>query len=291
MTNLLEAPEADPAPGPSAAARAVAGLQALAGELGTTLLCSAVRGFDDDGLLQVTTAVEVLGRRVDALRVAVAGEVADRSRPELGTGQLSAKKGCRNATELLERVTLVSGPTAGRRMRLGKQLRTGLSLGGEPLPLTFPATAAGLASGAIGVDTADAILTALTPTLRCTDLDSVQAAESELVAAATGASGETPVPAPADGIRLQGSVWKAVLAPDGSRPDDHAMVARGFRLGLERDGIVPVSGALMPEIAGKLRRLFDAYLSPKSAPVAFLTEEKAASEREQALLERDDRTP
>jgi hypothetical protein len=293
VTNLLETPAVDAAPGPSAAARAVAELQAVTAELGDSLRCSAVRGFDDDGLLQVTAAVEVLGRRVDALRVAAAAEVAERSRPELGTGQLSAKKGCRNTGELLERITLVSGHTAGRRMRLGQQLRTGLSLGGEPLPPTFPATAVGLATGAIGVDTAEAILTALTPTLRCTDLDSVQAAESELVAAASGTSGETPVPASADEIRLQGSVWRAVLAPDGSRPDDHAMVSRGIRLGRERDGIVPVSGSLMPEIAGKLRRLFDAYLSPKSAPVAFHTEEEADRERaqEEALLERDDRTP
>jgi hypothetical protein len=209
VTNLLETPAADAAPGPSAAERAIAELQALAAGVGESLSCKGVRGFDDDGLLQVTAAAEVLGRQVDALRVAAAGEVADRSRPELG-----------------------------------------------------------LATGAIGVDTAEAILTALTSTLRCTDLVSVRVAESELVAAATGTSGETPVPVPAsaDEIRLQGAVWKAVLAPDGSRPDDHAMVSRGIRLGRERDGIVPVSGALMPEIAGKLRRLFDAYLSPKSAP-------------------------
>ena len=291
MTNLLEHFAADAAPGPSAAARAVAELHAVAAGLGESLRCFAVSGFDDDGLLQVTTAVEALGRRVDALRVLVAGEVAERSRSELGTGQLSARKGCRNAGELLKRITLVSGPTARRRIRLGTQLRTGRSLSGEPLPPTFPATAFGLATGAIGVDTADAILTALTPTLRCTDLDAVQAAESELVAAATGTSAATSVPASADEIRWQGAVWEAVLAPDGSRPDDHAMVARGFRLGRERDGIVPVSGALMPEIAGKLRRLFDAYLSPKSAPVAFLTEEDAQTDREQALLERDDRTP
>ena len=291
MNNPTETLAADAAPGPSAAARAVAELHAFAAGLGESLRCSAVRGLDDDGLLQVTTAVEVLGRRVDALRVAVAGEVADRSRSELGTGQLSAKKGCRNAGELLERITLASGPTARRRMRLGRQLRTGRSLGGEPLPPIFPATAIGLATGAVGVDTADAILTALMPTLRCTDLDAVQAAESELVASATGTSAETPVPASADEIRWQGSVWRAVLAPDGSRPDDHAMSTRGFRLGRERDGIVPVSGALMPEIAGKLRRLFDAYLSPKSAPVAFLTAEETATDREQALLERDDRTP
>ena len=77
----------------------------VAARLGESLRCSAVHCFDDDALLQVTTAVEVPGRQVDALRVAVAGEVADRSRSEFGTGQLSAKKGCRNTGELLERIT------------------------------------------------------------------------------------------------------------------------------------------------------------------------------------------
>ncbi|TFC84785.1 hypothetical protein E3T28_13645 [Cryobacterium sinapicolor] len=147
MTSLPETPAADAAPGPSAAACAVAELRALAAGLGESLRYSAVRRFDD-GLLRVATAVEVLGRQVDALRVATAAEVADRSRPELGTGRLSAKRGGRTPGELLERVTLVSGPTANRRMRLGRQLRTGRSLAGEPLPPTFPATAIALATGA-----------------------------------------------------------------------------------------------------------------------------------------------
>ncbi|TFB54733.1 hypothetical protein E3N94_11525 [Cryobacterium sp. Sr3] len=41
-----------------------------------------MRGFDDDDLLQVTAAVGVHGRRVDAVRVAAAAEVADRSTPD-----------------------------------------------------------------------------------------------------------------------------------------------------------------------------------------------------------------
>ena len=53
------------------------------------------------------------------------------------------------------------------------------------------------------------------------------------------------------------------------------MGKRGFRLGPERNGLVPVSGALLPEAAGRVRRLFDAYLTPTTAP-AFLTEEELA---------------
>ena len=83
MTNVLETPEANAAPGPSAAARSVVERQALAGEVGETLRFSGVRDFDDDGLLQVTAAVEVLGRRVYAVRVAAAGEVAEGALSEL----------------------------------------------------------------------------------------------------------------------------------------------------------------------------------------------------------------
>ena len=54
------------------------------------------------------------------------------------------------------------------------------------------------------------------------------------------------------------------------------MRRRGFRLGRARDGLVPVSGDLMPEVAAKLTRLFDAHLSPRSG-LGFHTDEERAS--------------
>ena len=290
------------------AAKALASFQAISAQIGEALRCSGVRALGDDGLLQVTAAIEAAGRRVDALRVAAAAEIADRSRPELGSDRLSAKKGCRTPAELVQRMTLVSGPTANRRLRIGAQLRTDYSLAGQPLPPSFPATAAGLATGVLGLDSADAILGSLAPTLRRANPGEVQLAETELVAAATGQSADTSVPATADEIRLQASVWKPVLDPDGARPDDErAFQDRGLRLGRTQGGTIPVSGRLLPEIGGQLQRLFDAYLSPKTAPVAFVSPDGLdrsdldRSDREQsdleqlvlekAVLERDDRTP
>jgi 5-methylcytosine-specific restriction protein A len=266
-------------------------LAGIGAQVGEALQCSGVRGFGDDSLLLITAAIESVGRQIDALRVAAAAEVADRSRPELGSDRLSTKKGCRSASELLQRVTLVAGPTANRRLRIGSQLRTEHSLLGQALPPTFPAVAVGLAAGALGIDSAEAILSSLSPTLHRAALNDVQVAEAELVAAATGRSGDTPVPATADEIRMQASVWKPVLDPDGGLPDDErAMHERGLRLGRPQGGTIPVSGRLLPEIGGQLQRLFDAYLSPKTAPVAFRTEEESQEDREKTLLERDDRT-
>ncbi|TFD83053.1 HNH endonuclease signature motif containing protein [Cryobacterium psychrotolerans] len=287
MDTPTEAPESAAGSAAADGADALASLAVATAQIGEALRCSDVRGFGDDGLLMVTAAIEEAGRRVDALRVAAAAEIADRSRFELGTGRLSAKKGCRTPSELVQRMTLVSGSTANRRMRLGSQVRTDYSIIGEALPPKFPATAAGLATGALGLDAAEAILGSLTPTLNRANLENVQLAETELVAAATGQSMDTCVPATADEIRLQASVWKPVLDPDGARPDDErAFQERGLRLGRERGGTIPVSGRLLPEIGGQMQRLFDAYLSPKSAPVAFLTQEQAQEELERSVLER-----
>ena len=80
-----------------------------------TLTIDAPAGWTDDELLANAGALEALGRVVDAHRVAVAGEVAERSRVELGDQRLSTRKGCRSAVELLERVTQASGFEARRR--------------------------------------------------------------------------------------------------------------------------------------------------------------------------------
>lgn len=80
----------------------------------------------------------------------------------------------------------------------------------------------------------------------------------------------------ADELRIQAQAWAVFLDPDGAEPaDDRAMRRRGFRLGRARDGLIPVTGDLMPEIAGKLTRLFDAYLSPRSGGGFQTADERA----------------
>jgi 5-methylcytosine-specific restriction protein A len=250
-------------------------LEDMAEKLQGLVPVGTAAGLGDERVLRLAGAVEKLGRVVDAHRVSVASEIAERSRPELLEKKLSTRKGCRNDVELLERVTLASGSTLRRRLRLAKNFRPRLSMTGEPIPATFPAVGAAVAAGALGLDGADAIITVLTPSLPRVHPEQLGQAEAALVAAATGTSGSVPVSA--DLTRAQALLWRDAIDPDGAEPrEEQAMANRGFRFGREQGGLIPVSGMLMPDTAAKAKRVMDAYLSPRTAPVAFIDEETAA---------------
>lgn len=246
-----------------------------------------LRSADGDAVLVATASAELLGRQVDALRVLCAGELGERSRASLGSAALAAEKGCSGAAELLTRITRISGSAAHSRIKLGEQTRSQLSLSGVEFPPRFPRVAAALEAGALGVDSAQAILAGLVPIIDNAAIDEIAAAEAELVASATGTAPDSAVPCSADEIRVQAQVWKSVLDPDGLEPSEERMMQkRGFSLPRERGGLLCGSYSLLPEVGAKFIRMFDACQSPKSAP-AFLREEELAEQN----LEADPRTP
>ncbi|RZU64437.1 uncharacterized protein DUF222 [Microterricola gilva] len=237
------------------------------GLLLSALADTDVRLLRNDALLEFTAAAEAAGRAVDALRIQAAAEVAFHSRPELGEDRLSAKKGCRNAVELLSRISLASERTLTQRMRLGEATRPRLALSGETMPARFDRIADALGTGSIGYDSAAAIIDTLDPIRgRVGDLN-VAHAETALVAAATGPTVESPVPFAADEIRGQARVWETVLDEDGTVPaEERAMLARGISAGVTRDGVVHRKMTLLPEIDAKFETLLNAYLNPRSKP-------------------------
>lgn len=242
---------------------------ALGAALDDGLGVAEVHGLGDDALLEATRAVEALGRRVDALRLRCAAEITERSPKGLGGQRLSARKGCRTPVELIARLTGVAEATAARRCGLGAAV-SALSgaLTGESLPTRFPAVAAALASGELGEDAARVIVSALAGVQHRADPEDWAAAEADLVASAV--AGFT-----ADQTRVQATVWRVALDPDGVEPEaEEAMRRRGLvRLG-SRDGVVRYRMELLPEISGKLEQAIAAVVSPKSSPV-FLTEDEA----------------
>jgi Domain of unknown function DUF222. len=264
-----------------------AALDAITEELAETVAPRDLTGLADEPLLQLTAAIERLGRRVDALRTGAAGEIAEHSRSELGKDGLAAKKGCRTATELVERVTGVATDTAHRRIKIGTATRVRFSIAGERLPAAFSQVAAALDAGQIGLDSSYVIVRGLSQVAGVAGHDRLESAELELVAAATGNSPECPVPCSAEDTRIHTDTWQRILDQDGTEPpEERAMRKRGFRLGREQDGVVPISGALLTDIAAKFQAVFDACMSPKTAP-AFLAAEELAAQG----MAKDPRTP
>jgi hypothetical protein len=247
------------------------------------------RGMTDAELVTLTRVTESLGRRVDAMRITSAGEIDDRSRPERGEQRLSARQGCMNASDLLTRLTCIASASARGRIRHAHAVATRTTLTGTPLPAQFPAIRAALAAGTIGADTVAAIVSTLSPVADRCDPALLAAAERELVTAATGTSPDGAPPCSADDTRLQAKVWLLVLDPDGPAPDDERAARRRFlQLGRKHDDLVPISGALLPEVAAQLERLFDAYENPRvedrtqDAGVAFRDRAGEHGDAEQA---------
>ena len=225
--------------------------------------------------MAATRAVEGLGRRVDTLRVHCAAEIAERSPKGLGSERLSARMGCRTPAELTARITGVSEVTASRRMNLGSVVAPRVSLTGEVVPPRFPAVAGAMARGDLGEDSARTIVSVLGGVQHRSDPHDWSAAESQLVADAV--AGFT-----ADQTKVQATVWRVALDPDGVDTDaDDAMRRRGpTRLGT-CDGLVRYRMDLLPEISGRLEQVIAAVVSPKSTPV-FLDDDAAAAAAEVA---------
>ncbi|MBC9926470.1 MULTISPECIES: HNH endonuclease signature motif containing protein [unclassified Leucobacter] len=223
----------------------------------------------DREIVALTQQVEALGRQVDALRVELAGEVDHRARNDFGSGSLAFRHGCHNATELLRRLALVSAGTATKRFALARVTRAQLGFSGSTVPPKFPAVAAALASHAICIESAEIITRGLGVLPGHVSAEDVSHAEQCLVAAACGTTppgGQAAVSAAhADDIRTMCRPWVAVLDQDGPEPRfDQQQMHRFISFGHEKNGLVPIRGAVAPEVAALVGRMFDAINSPRT---------------------------
>ncbi|KFF58933.1 hypothetical protein JF66_14935 [Cryobacterium sp. MLB-32] len=270
-------------------------------ELAEASMAAALAGvnysrLDGTASLAVMGVVEKIGRRVDGARVSSATDVAARADSALGHESLAYKNGCRGKYELITGVTRVSSSEAKRRMRLGGLITGAASaasgLLGQEVPVQHPAVAEGLASGELGVDAAEVIVTALEPLSRRVAPDDLDRVERALVASATGAiTPETEglpgagIAFSADLIRAQAHEWEARLDPDGAAPSDDVTAAKstvGF--GRYKAGLYPLRGGVTPELRGIMDGVFNTFLSAHAAP-AF------PSEEQQALIEAGELIP
>lgn len=250
-------------------------------DLDAVLRSEAVVGLSDASKMELLRMAGEAQRRVEAVVVEVVASVE--SRPA-GSGDLAfcGLFGCRTVGELLQRVLRVDATGATRVVKAARAVRREVDLtSGGWLPSRWPALRASLLDGTVGVD---GVLAAIGPIeragARVGTADRLRA-DAELAAyarglpvaeqraddhggAESGVDDDTAPPATPEDLRVLAQVMMQYLDPDGAEPaDEIAMRARGIVLGRAKDGVIPIRGGLLPEVAGQLRRLFDAYLNPK----------------------------
>ncbi|GAB3120607.1 HNH endonuclease signature motif containing protein [Glaciibacter psychrotolerans] len=293
----VSAPEPTPAPGTAAptAAMVLAVLeqtQALWAGLGTV----SPDRFTDDDLLGVLGAFEGVGRLVDAGRVAVAATVEERSGRWLGRDSLAAKRGCTSGIDLITRVTRVSGREAKRRSALGLRMRDTQHVG-TIIPALFPTVGAAVASGLLGVDAAEVIMSGLAEISPRVAPDDLAAAERALVSAATGTITAENEGEPgagfafsADSLRVQMLQWQAALDPDGVAPNEvEGEATSTISFGRFKDGVYPVRGGVTPDLYGIMNLTFDAFIAARKTPAFPTAAEQARDEARDDRAEHDDR--
>ncbi|MCO1338445.1 hypothetical protein BJH93_06000 [Kocuria polaris] len=243
-----------------------------------------MEGLEDADLLEFVRAAEGLGRMLDGIRVRSAGEVHLRSDPGLGQDRLSARRGCRTGPELLQRLTLLPHRSLKRRWVLDERTRSSYSVSGSLIDPRCPLVAEALHDGDIGDETASLVSGMLARIAPRALPGMMAAAEENIVDAATGRlPAETDRPGPEDdsaggaddggdgrapamvfeAVRVMAGQWEAAADPDGPEPSaEQAAASRCLTFRPLKDGLVGVSGRLLPEVAAQWRRLDDAHMNP-----------------------------
>jgi hypothetical protein len=221
-------------------------------------------------------AVEAIGRLVDATRVRVVSAMDAATAESLGF---------RSPVDAVATLAGVSEKTARARLMVAEVTRADRTLTGAEVPPRLPVLAAALP--VVGMDAAELIARELEAVQAHVEPTVLAEAELAMVNLASGfdpTGAEVVVPVSTTLLSAQFSHLVAIIDPDGARPrEERARRRRSFRVGLQdQDGLVPVSGRLMPEIGGLLLGMIEAHRrSPR------FTEEPALAHLESS----DTRTP
>ena len=218
----------------------------------------------DDQVVRALTLAAELQRLTDAVLVESVGEVVRRSAGPDRDLRLTARRGCHDVSELVQRATRMGPASAARLQRGAKGVALGESLSGGALPALLPAMRSALLEGEVGIDGLIAVTGPLEAMSQRVPLESLRVADAVLAAEASGTGPDGAPPVCADLLRVQAQAWAAALDQDGAEPkEEQAMRMRGVTLGVARDGVVPLRGVLLPEVAAQFQRICDAIGSPR----------------------------
>ncbi len=234
--------------------------------------------LDDATLMHAQRTVAAIGRRIDALAAGIAGEIAHRSRRELGHSGLAQRLGARSPEKLVQTLSGSSFREAQTFIRVGELISTPPTDSPSPTPWLVDVAAA-VTAGALSLEAADVIrlgLGAPTEDVTATDLS---AAATTLLRNAPSLTLEQ--------LAADARNARAELDLEHVGDREQALRDRRFlRFNQQIDGMTRVSGLLDPESAAIVVTAVDAVLAPRRGP-RFVDPDAAAAADE---IVRDERT-
>lgn len=228
-------------------------------------------------LMATNAALGALRRRVDALSVQVAAEIAHESRPELGAASLAKQAGFRTPAALIATTTGVSTGDAARLVKVGEAVTPRVDLVGERMPCRYPAVESALSSGGLGAAGAAVIVEFLDRARVGRDREVVADVEARLVERAVGLS--------LDDVRRLAKRAEVLLEEDKLEAREEERRASRSLSMFERDGMLHLNLVTDVEAGAPIRSAIDGYVTAQ-----FQARKDAESNGEADAVDADRRT-
>lgn len=272
--------------------------------LATALLdaAAAVTGFgarsedfdrlSDEQVVDLNRAIAECERRLGAYKTLAAGQLARRSRRDLGHDGLAARNGFSSPEKMLQEVTKATGREVSQLVTIGrlfdeadaatKLIDGGVtSIGGEPVVVPWQAPiAAAVAQGVLSVECGDALRRGLGAPTELVGPEILRALAERLVAEKADLS--------ADRLFKAARLERDLIDVEGIQARQQELYERGgIRLFPKPDGMWQLAGQLDPESAAILSTALDPFTSPRRGGPRFTDPAEIA--RAQAVVD-DPRT-
>ncbi|MDQ1546131.1 MAG: hypothetical protein QOH69_1035 [Actinomycetota bacterium] len=218
----------------------------------------------------------------------IAGEIAHRSAPELGSQGLAQRSGHRTAEQFIKTTNGVTGRDAVTAVRVGSLMREAAVEGEVDLLTGVVATptqpwlsvvTSALTARTISIEAADAIRAGLGAPNSAITTEQLADAARQLVEAARKLD--------PDALAREARAFRDELDVDGAAlREEERRQKRSLRLYVQADGTTKLVWIMDPETAATVRDIYDRTTSPKLGGVRFvdparqsLAEQIAADER------------
>lgn len=230
----------------------------------------ALSSGDVAELLAVSGRIQ---RRLESVQIEATVQVSERSAP-MRDDKMTVAYGCSRPTDLVRMLIGSDSRQASQLVKAAGLVRRGRSFTeGAFLPARYQALRDAVVDGDLGLAGLIAATDPIERSARRITDEARIAADQQLADLARGIDTSSAEPAsdvprampfPED-LRVLSQVLVAYIDPDGAEPTDElAMRGRSFTIGrVGNDGLAPVRGGLLPEVAGQLDLLIDSLLNPR----------------------------